>query len=1334
MGTYLLDGFSPESFEQLIRSLAIAIIGPGVTAFGNGPDGGREATFYGSVPYPFPPNEQWNGYGVVQAKFKENKETTQKDQNWGLAQLKKELDAFVKQKDRTPKPEYYIFATNVVFTSTKTGGKAKFKKMIESYKDKLHLKDYALWDSDQIHAYLPCYESVRKSFAAFLTPGDVLSALSKRLENKDENLVKTLYRNLDQNLQSEAFPRLQQAGSSTEEKLELSQLFLDLQATADSRTQIDDDDDDLLELNNKPGILNELLHASSRKLDPQTVSRKEPSGGNKSEDFYNCFIVLGGPGSGKSTISQFFAQINRAALLERSTTLPLTKSLISNIKDACTAENLPWPATPRYPFRIDLNRLAKYLDTNSVTVENFNIYRYILKMVIYNGEDISSQDFLHWLVNVPLLLIFDGLDEVPTGLKSNILVAINTFLNDLWSEPSSDVFVMATSRLQGYSGEFQEGKVTSRYILPLTPERAILCAQKYATVKFGKTDPFKRDELIETLRRNIKKPYTAQLMETPLQATFMAIITDVKGDPGDNRWQLFNSYYQIIYNREQEKSVSTYNKVLGTYKSIIDRLHQEIGFWLQYQGEISGKDSVAFPILSLIKLVDDYLSEDGIEGDEKTKLRDSIISTAQNRLVFLTSREAGELSFDVRSLQEYMASECILTGGDRDVLIDRISLIARSTYWENVFLFIVNKCFFENALRDLKDTFITLCNDFNQDTDFMFSTILHGSNLALSIIQSGAVIKTPKYSKIFVETALKLIERPYKDSWDKVIVPSTNERLAGVYNPALEKCFEDKLTTQIEQRNFFKSLGAWPLLVNLKEHKWARVLLDNNFPKVLSHISAIIELIQDRNWIFEDDRFLNLVQKSSPEEALKVIDKYNIRRSHKKKRGYNSLYKLNVRQRFNLKARIPLIINGVNFESLALMINTIKNTSQYFYFKDNQLIHDQWFPFVRAKKFYKNPTILTLLEILDDCIKAGWKPEGNEVASRLPWPLHFALSNLNSVEELKTRRDNIEKYYQNKECDFLKIESRWQTKGIEIFTDNCSRDNYSHQDDNFWENFVIQNGVYFIRVGGGVLENDLDCSGLICTNLKSFPVKLINGLLYLMQVNRHLFTDFNPEVFFCEFESEILEGELVIETSFLLLINCSFAFHGLETLIDFIGYKSFERADMDWHYYADEKNAIWDDWLRNLQKAFIQDNSKYGFLCILAYMVIKGRKIEDIPLSILNDLQPENLYFQVALFIVKIGSRGIEKIPCDILANEFLNIIKRDDLSLEHKRLLLLSLDSQLGYSDRYVDFIKNCLKGLDAEYFQETIKLEAMLRKIHSNSTFEINLTKLKLPDFSSY
>ena len=49
---YDLNRLNASEFEQLIQSVLKKIIGQGTTTFNRGPDGGREATYEGSAPYP----------------------------------------------------------------------------------------------------------------------------------------------------------------------------------------------------------------------------------------------------------------------------------------------------------------------------------------------------------------------------------------------------------------------------------------------------------------------------------------------------------------------------------------------------------------------------------------------------------------------------------------------------------------------------------------------------------------------------------------------------------------------------------------------------------------------------------------------------------------------------------------------------------------------------------------------------------------------------------------------------------------------------------------------------------------------------------------------------------------------------------------------------------------------------------------------------------------------------------------------------------------------------------------------------------------------------------
>ena len=49
---YDLSRLDARDFEHMIQGLAASAIGPGILMFGDGPDGGREATFEGRTDFP----------------------------------------------------------------------------------------------------------------------------------------------------------------------------------------------------------------------------------------------------------------------------------------------------------------------------------------------------------------------------------------------------------------------------------------------------------------------------------------------------------------------------------------------------------------------------------------------------------------------------------------------------------------------------------------------------------------------------------------------------------------------------------------------------------------------------------------------------------------------------------------------------------------------------------------------------------------------------------------------------------------------------------------------------------------------------------------------------------------------------------------------------------------------------------------------------------------------------------------------------------------------------------------------------------------------------------
>src|SRR4051812_11292731 len=106
-----LGRLNPISFERLVRALCFSKMGPAGTVYSSGPDGGRDFTYEGTIAgYE---GKGWQGYLVVQAKFKDPSLSKTDDAKWLNTQLQAELTKYTQAGSRLRKPEYYILVTNV---------------------------------------------------------------------------------------------------------------------------------------------------------------------------------------------------------------------------------------------------------------------------------------------------------------------------------------------------------------------------------------------------------------------------------------------------------------------------------------------------------------------------------------------------------------------------------------------------------------------------------------------------------------------------------------------------------------------------------------------------------------------------------------------------------------------------------------------------------------------------------------------------------------------------------------------------------------------------------------------------------------------------------------------------------------------------------------------------------------------------------------------------------------------------------------------------------------------------------------------------------------------
>ena len=669
MTDYDLSQLSSRSFEQLLQALAAKVLGPGLGIFGDGPDGGREATFHGKVPYPFV-DDSWDGYGVLQAKFRQRSGNVTQDGDWAVTQLKSEIKKYLNVDNNLRKPDYFIYATNVVLTPVKRqGSRDRLEAVLEDFKDRLPLKGYDIWDYDKIRVFLDDNQEIRRAYTAWLTPGDVLSEILERLAPKTPNFQTTLHNFLQKELLSDEFVNLEQAGHDVDERISLAQVFVDLPVVDEPHREdaidVDDGTDYRFEdhVRDSPdrGFIKDMLAVSSERLDPQSLASN--TNGQRPRDRHSSpmrgrFVLIGGPGQGKTTVGQFICQIFRASIISRRPQALLsaeTQRALSLISNHCQEEDIDLSLVPRFPFRIVLNEFASALSSDSLP--QINSVLSFIAHYIYKRTDstVSIDDLKDWFAHYPGVIIFDGLDEVPSSSnRDQVLEAIRDFWVDA-SNSNADILSIATTRPQGYNEDFSPTLYQHQRLAPLSKELGMHFAQRLADVRYA-SDVDRKEKVLSRLERSFESESTSRLMRSPLQVTIMTALVDRMGQPPQARWNLFEAYYEVIYQREVERDIPA-SSILRQYRPDINAIHNRVGLLLQIDSERSGSTDAKFSTQRFMSLVKKRLEEEGHEGDGLRDLTQQILDAAAQRLVFLVGLESDKVGFEIRSLQEFMAAE-----------------------------------------------------------------------------------------------------------------------------------------------------------------------------------------------------------------------------------------------------------------------------------------------------------------------------------------------------------------------------------------------------------------------------------------------------------------------------------------------------------------------------------------------------------------------------------------------------------------------------------------------------------------------------------------------------
>ena len=657
----------PKRFQRLVTAILRARFGENlrITPI-QGPDGGSDGETAPGNPYmefrydatslpatnPLvePPH---TGCHLFQAKYHRTGDRPIAElRTTVVREFRQSLEEHVLRRPDRDGVNYFFLITNVPSSKTAYRHVDDVRKTLLSHPRQLHAD---VWWAESLNTFLDWSHDLWPSFPE-LFPGRVPPLLALMSDSPAEHfetfrLAAVTQRNRDRIVK---FRQI-------ELEQHLNDLFVDLDVAFHT------DDETLL-----PSFSRWFVQGQdSMRTNPMRYHRDLPSALQLLIDDNIAvprLLLEGGPGQGKSTVTQMAAQIYREKLLK--------------VPDSTTRDP-SWQkgSRLRVPVRVELRHFALWMaDTDTPSLE-----RYIAHIIAQDsgGSRFTVRDLRALVRGSPVILFLDGLDEIGNDSeRDRVLDAIVATCKRFEEVLKTDLRVVVTTRPPAVAG--RRGKLDGFVrvdLVPLNAARIEEYRDRWLATHIKTEEDKKRIRLSFDRRRN--DSHVEALARNPMQLSVLLQFIYLKGEAfPDRRAELYREYFAIVIDRDVEKRPE-----LREVRGLVEGLHAFLGFRIHGMTEIKdGRRSLNRR--DVVRLARQWLVGEGENGD----LADRYFRLGEERFGLIVAR-SGEgqdtaYGFEVQPIQEYFAGAYISDQLDRKYAHEIFERLVHRSYWREVALFL----------------------------------------------------------------------------------------------------------------------------------------------------------------------------------------------------------------------------------------------------------------------------------------------------------------------------------------------------------------------------------------------------------------------------------------------------------------------------------------------------------------------------------------------------------------------------------------------------------------------------------------------------------------------